>query len=147
MVWNRKGIRAAFVCGALAMPAVAGGAEISAEDALLARISSEVIPRMQREYLRTNLERLGKGETIDIAVYILSESVDRWYVEGIFDGVNALPHPPIPGEEVVVTGELIQQWQLSPFLPYYLEVNDIPDCTAMLSNSCRWQPLTLTLSP
>ncbi|ANK84253.1 hypothetical protein AMJ97_CH00611 [Rhizobium sp. N1314] len=48
---------------------------------------------------------------------------------------------------VKVTGELIERWQLSPFLPYYLEASDIPDCTGMQSASCGWLPLTLTLSP
>ncbi|MBX4960969.1 hypothetical protein [Rhizobium binae] len=144
---DRKLLQAVFLCVALAMPALAHGAEMSAEDALLARISTEVVPKMQREYLRINLGRLGKGETIDIAAYVISESRDRWYVEGIFDGVNALPHAPVPGEEVVVTGELIERWQLSPFRPYYLEASEIPDCAATLSGSCEWLSLTLTLSP
>lgn len=131
-------IQAAFLSVALAMPAFAGGAEISAEDALLTRISIEIIPKMQREYLRNNLGRLVKGETIDIAAWIVSESLDRWYVEGIFDGVNALPHAPIPGE-VVVTGELIQRWESSPFLPYYLEAPEIPVCAngSILLPVCR----------
>ncbi|OOO25098.1 hypothetical protein EFR00_19480 [Rhizobium sophoriradicis] len=129
------------------MPPLAHGAEISAEEAFLVHISIETVPRMQREYLRVNLQRLGKRETIDIASHVASESVDRWYVEGIFDWVNGLPHEPIPGEEVVVTGELVERWQLSPFRPYYLEATEIPDCTGMLSASCGWLPLTLTLSP
>ncbi|ANM02766.1 hypothetical protein AMC78_CH00621 [Rhizobium phaseoli] len=147
MDFDRKLIRAAFLCGALAMPALAHGAEISAEDALLARISAELVPKMQREYLRATLRGYVEGGVIDIASYVISESRDRWYVEGIFDGVNALPHAPVPGEEVVVTGELIERWQLSPFLPYYLEASDIPDCTDMQSASCGWLPLTLTVSP
>lgn len=98
MDFDRKLIRAAFLCGALAMPALAHGAEISAEDALLARISAELVPKIQREYLRAALRGYGEGGVIDIASYVISESRDRWYVEGIFDGVNALPHAPVRGE-------------------------------------------------
>ncbi|WP_342635261.1 hypothetical protein [Rhizobium chutanense] len=58
---ERKLIQAAVFCGALVMPVFAHGAEISAEDAFLARISIEIIPKMQWEYLRANLGRLGKG--------------------------------------------------------------------------------------
>ncbi|AGS20443.1 hypothetical protein [Rhizobium etli] len=116
---GRNLIQTAIFYGALAMPPIAH-ADISAEEAFLVHISIETVPRMQREYLRVNLQRLGKTETIDIAFYVASGSVDRWYVEGIFDGVNGLPHEPIPGEEVVVTGELIERWRLSPFRPYYL---------------------------
>ncbi|MBY3394646.1 hypothetical protein HFN88_18400 [Rhizobium laguerreae] len=46
------------------MPAVAG-AETSAEDAFLARLSIEVIPRLQREYLRATLKSQ-EGSVIDL---------------------------------------------------------------------------------
>lgn len=52
---GRNLIQAAFLCGALAMPVLARGAEVSAEDALLTRLSIEIVPRLQREYLRATL--------------------------------------------------------------------------------------------
>ncbi|MBX5151709.1 hypothetical protein CO660_20375 [Rhizobium sp. L9] len=126
-------IQAALLCGALAMPVLAYGAERAAEEAFLARLSTEVVPRMQREYMRVRLPSLG----IDIASYYARISLNRWYVEGIFE----------PDEDLVITAERMERWELSPFLPYYLEETEIPDCAAMLSSSCRWLPLTLTLSP
>nr|WP_246827210.1 hypothetical protein [Rhizobium binae] len=142
---DRKLIRTVFLCGALAMPALAGGAETSSQEAFLARISIEVIPTMQREYLRAALRRyLGAG-VIDIAAYAWPENFERWYIEGMFYGTTAWPHTPIPGEDLV-TGEMFDLWQFSPFVPYYLET-DTPDCTGMQSASCGWLPLSLTLSP
>ncbi|MBA5805168.1 hypothetical protein [Rhizobium changzhiense] len=144
---DRKLIQAAFLCGALVMPALTYGADPSAEDAFLARLSSDAIPRLQREYLQATLSRHGEGSVIDLDAYLLSENFDRWYVEGVFDGTPLGPHAPIPGEDLVVTGQMFEQWQLSPFMPYYLEGTELPDCAAWLSDSCRWLPLTLTLSP
>jgi hypothetical protein len=46
------------------MPALVASAEISAEDAFLSRLSIEVIPRLQREYLRATLIRFGEGAAI-----------------------------------------------------------------------------------
>ncbi|MBB2678775.1 UNVERIFIED_ORG: hypothetical protein M2312_002277 [Rhizobium esperanzae] len=146
MDFDRKLIQAAFLCAALPMPALAHSADTSSQEAFLTRISAEVIPRMQREYLRSTLRRYGEDGVIDIAAYAWSENFERWYIEGMFDGTTAWPHTPIPGEELV-TGEMFDLWQFSPFVPYYLEVTDIPDCTGMESSSCGWQPLTLTLSP
>ncbi|MBY5329774.1 hypothetical protein GR198_28105 [Rhizobium leguminosarum] len=137
---GRNLIQAAFLCGALAMAALARGAEISAEDAFLTRLSIGAVPRLQREYLRLALGRLG-GErtTIDLDAYVLAEVFERWYVEGVYDGIPSLPHEPIPGEDLVVTGKLIEQWQLSPFMPYYLEVTEIPSCanSSILLPNCR----------
>jgi hypothetical protein len=144
---DRKLIQAAFLCGALVMPALAAGAEISGEDAFFSRLSTEAIPRLQRQYLRETLIRFGQGVAIDLDVYLRAKDSDWWYVEGAFDGIPSRPHAPIPGEDMVITGELYELWQLSPFIPYYLEVTEIPDCTAWLSISCGWRPLTLTLSP
>jgi len=75
---GRNLIQAAFLSGALAMPALARGAEISAEDAFLARLSIDAVPRLQREYLRAALRRLG-GErtTIDLDAYRQLENFDR----------------------------------------------------------------------
>ncbi|MET3753793.1 hypothetical protein ABID08_001136 [Rhizobium binae] len=145
MGFDGKWIWAAFLCGALAMPALAGGAETSSEEAFLIRISTEVIPTMQREYLRAALRRYLEAGVIDLAAYAWSENFERWYIEGTFDGTTAWPHTPIPGEELV-TGEMFELWQFSPFVPYYLEVTDIPDCTGMQSASCGRLPLSLTLS-
>ncbi|MGO7133202.1 hypothetical protein [Rhizobium leguminosarum] len=146
MSLDRKLIQAAFLCAALAMPAFARGAEESAaEDAFLTHISVETIPEMQRKYLQATLPV--HGTVIDLGVYLSAEKFDHWYVEGVFDAVPLGPHAPIPDEEVVLTGALFELWQFSPFIPYYLEVTEIPDCTAMLPASCGWLPLTLTLSP
>ncbi|MBY5557706.1 hypothetical protein HFO41_15390 [Rhizobium leguminosarum] len=142
---DRKLIQAAFLGGVLAMPALAHSAEISAEEALLARISAEAIPKMQREYLQATLPVY--GTVIDLGAYLSAAKFDHWYVEDVFDGVPFGPHAPIPDEEVVLTGALFELWQFSPIIPYYLEVTEIPDCTAMLPASCGWLPLTLTLSP
>jgi hypothetical protein len=142
---DRQLIQAAFLYGALAMPALAGGTAPSAEDAFFARLSIEAIPRLQREYLRATLPRHGEGTAIDLTSRFMSENAPRWYIEGIDDGVSPRPHAPIPGEEMVVTGELFELWQLSPFIPYHLEVSELPDCAAWLSGSCGWLPLTLTL--
>jgi len=40
---------------------------------------------------------------------------------------------------MVVTGKLIEEWQLSPFMPYYLEATDIPSCadSSILLPICR----------
>ncbi|MBB5665103.1 hypothetical protein GGE68_003317 [Rhizobium leguminosarum] len=129
---DRKSIQAAFLCGTLVIPVFAHGAERAAEQAFLARLSTEVVPRMQREYMRATLPSFG----IDIASYFERRRFNRWYVGGTF-----------PDEDVEITAELMERWLLSPLLPYYLEVTEIPDCTAMLPASCGWQPLTLTLSP
>ncbi|MDF0695364.1 hypothetical protein PYR71_02330 [Rhizobium sp. MC63] len=144
---GRTLIQTAIFSGALAMPPLAYGAEISAEEAFLVRISTEVVPTMQRKYLRATLIRYTEGTTIDLAARFMSENAPRWYIEGISDGVSPRPHAPIPGEEMVVTGEMFELWQFSPFVPYYLEVTDIPDCIGMLSALCARLPLTLTLSP
>lgn len=125
---GRNLVQAVFLCGSLAVPTLARGADVSAEDALLTRLSIETVPRLQREYLRATLGRHGEGTTIDLARYRWLEDFDRWYVDGIYDGITSRPHLPIPGEDVVVTGKLIEQWQLSPFMPYYLEVTELPDC-------------------
>ncbi|NKL76746.1 hypothetical protein [Rhizobium leguminosarum] len=136
---GRNLIQAAFLCGALVMPVLARGAEVSAEDALLTRLSIETVPRLQREYLGATLRRQDEGTTIDLARYRWLEDFDRWYVEGIYDGITSRPHLPIPGEDVMVTRELIEQWQLSPFIPYNLEVTEIPDCadSTVLLPTCR----------
>nr|OAP95156.1 hypothetical protein A4U53_18210 [Rhizobium leguminosarum] len=52
---GRNLIQAVFLCGALAIPALARGAEVYADDALLTRFSIETVPRLQREYLRAPL--------------------------------------------------------------------------------------------
>ncbi|MGO6677235.1 hypothetical protein [Rhizobium leguminosarum] len=137
---DRQLIQAAFLYGALTMPALAGGTAPSAEDAFFARLSIEAIPRLQREYLRATLARHGEGTAIDLTDRFMSENRPRWYIEGIDDGVSPRFHAPIPGKEMVL-------WQLSPFIPYHLEVTELPDCAAWLSGSCKWLPLTLTLSP
>ncbi|MGO7638547.1 hypothetical protein AB9E19_32860 [Rhizobium leguminosarum] len=137
---DRQLIQAAFLYGALTMPALAGGTAPSAEDAFFARLSIEAIPRLQREYLRATLARHGEGTAIDLTDRFMSENRPRWYIEGIDDGVSPRSHAPIPGKEMVL-------WQLSPFIPYHLEVTELPDCAAWLSGSCKWLPLTLTLSP
>ncbi|MBB3353146.1 hypothetical protein FHT70_003089 [Rhizobium sp. BK049] len=46
----------------------------------------------------------------------------------------------------MVTGEIHELLQLSPFIPHYLEATEIPDCTIWLFSSCEWLPLTLTLT-
>lgn len=121
------------------MPALAAGAEISAEDTFFSRLSIEVIPRLQRAYLRVTLSRYGEGTAIDLAALFKAENAPRWYIEGIDDGVSRRPHAPIPGEDLMVTGQMFEQWQLSPFLPYYLEVTEIPDCAnnSVLLPICR----------
>ncbi|EJC82480.1 hypothetical protein Rleg4DRAFT_4193 [Rhizobium leguminosarum bv. trifolii WSM2297] len=126
------------------MPALAAGAEISAGDAFFSRLSIDVIPRLQRAYLRVTLSRHGEGTAIDLASLFMAENAPRWYIEGIDDGVSPRPHAPIPGEDPVITGEQYELWQLSPFLPYYLDVTEIPDCTAWQSGWCGWLRLTLT---
>ncbi|MGO7353314.1 hypothetical protein [Rhizobium ruizarguesonis] len=135
---GRNLIQAAFLCGALAMPVLARGAEVSAEDALLTRLSIEIVPRLQREYLRATLTPQDEGTAIDVAAYVLSKTFNRWYVEGIFDGTFSWLHAPIK-DEVLVTRELIELWQFSPFITYYLEVTEIPDCAnnSVLLPSCR----------
>ncbi|MGZ2450906.1 hypothetical protein ACVIRO_003660 [Rhizobium ruizarguesonis] len=47
-------------------------------------------------------------------------------------------HAPIK-DEVLVTRELIELWQFSPFITYYLEVTEIPDCAnnSVLLPSCH----------
>ncbi|WP_311044267.1 hypothetical protein [Rhizobium sp. NZLR4b] len=113
------------------------GQEVSAEDALLTRLSIETVPRLQREYLRATLTPQDEGTAIDVAAYVWSKAFDRWDVEGIFDGTFSWLHAPIK-DEVTVTRELIELWQFSPFIPYYLEVTEIPDCAnkSVLLPSC-----------
>nr|WP_210303798.1 hypothetical protein [Rhizobium esperanzae] len=120
------------------MPVFAHGAGLSTEDALM-RISIDAIPRLQREYLQATLSRYGQSSVIDLDVYILAERFDHWYVEGVFDGVHLGPHAPILDEELVLTGELFELWQFSPFISYYLEVTEIPDCANgnVLLPACR----------
>ncbi|WP_010069184.1 hypothetical protein [Rhizobium sp. CIAT894] len=135
---GRKLIQTALLCGTLAMPPLAHGAGLTAED-VLARISIDAIPRLQREYLRATLSRYGQSSVIDLGAYILAERFDHWYVEGVFDGTPLGPHAPIPDEELVLTGELFELWQFSPFISYYLEVTEIPDCAngSVLLPTCR----------
>ncbi|OWV72142.1 hypothetical protein ATY77_11475 [Rhizobium sp. R634] len=135
MGFDRIWIQAAFLCSALAMPGLGHGAEASPQEAFLTRISTEIVPRMQREYLRATLRRYGEGTVIDLAAYAWSENFERWYIEGMFDGTTAWPHTSTPGEEPV-TGEVFELWQFSPFVPYYLEVTEIPDCPVTLSDGC-----------
>ncbi|MBY5815427.1 hypothetical protein HFN60_07140 [Rhizobium leguminosarum] len=135
---GRNLIQTAFLCGALAMPVLARGAEVSAEDALLTRLSIETVPRLQREYLRATLGRHGEGTVIDLGAYLWSENFYRWYIEGIYDGTTSWPHAPIPGEDLV-TREMFDLWQFSPFIAYHLEVTEIPDCadSTVLLPTCR----------
>ena len=127
---DRRLIQAAFLCGGLAMPAFAGGAEISDEDALLGRISTEIIPRIQLEYVQAAIGQFTAA--MDIATFrarlILDEGLQQWYVEGIYDGVPTR-----------VTADLLERWALSPSMPYYLEAIDIPDCAhgSVLLPNCR----------
>nr|WP_318035464.1 hypothetical protein [Rhizobium ruizarguesonis] len=111
---------------------------MSAEDALLTRLSTEIVPRLQREYLRATLTPQDEGTAIDVAAYVLSKTFNRWYVEGIFDGTFSWLHAPIK-DEVLVTRELIELWQFSPFISYYLKVTEIPDCAnnSVLLPSCH----------
>jgi hypothetical protein len=128
MSLDRKLIQVAFLCGALTMPALARGAEVSAaENAFLTRLSIEIVPRLQREYLRATLGRHGRGTVIDLGAYLWSENFHRWYIEGIYDGTTSWPHAPVPGEDLV-PGEITDLWQFSPFISYHLEVTEIPDC-------------------
>nr|WP_246649947.1 hypothetical protein [Rhizobium laguerreae] len=75
MGFGRNLIQTAFLCGALAMPVLARGAEVSAEDALLTRLSIETVPRLQREYLRATLTPQDEGTAIDVAAYVLSKTL------------------------------------------------------------------------
>ncbi|MGO6682091.1 hypothetical protein [Rhizobium leguminosarum] len=129
---DRQLIQAAFLYGALAMPALAGGTAPSADDTFFARLSIEAIPRLQREYLRVTLKPQNESTMTDLARYRWLEDFDRWYVDGVYDGITPRPHLPIPGEGMMVTRELSEQWQLSPFIPYYLEVTEIPDCASSI---------------
>ncbi|WP_261334869.1 hypothetical protein [Rhizobium leguminosarum] len=88
-------IQAAFLYGAPAMSALAGGTAPSGEDAFFARLSIDAIPRLQREYLRATLARHGEGTTLDLTDRFMSENRPRWYIEGIDDGVSRGPHAPI----------------------------------------------------
>ncbi|MDK4733591.1 hypothetical protein [Rhizobium sp. CNPSo 3490] len=118
MGFDRNLIQAAFLSVALALPAFAGGAEMSAEEAFLARIHSDVLPRMQLEYLQTAVSQF--VHAIDIAAFrarlMREEALQQWYVEDIYDGVP-----------VRVNAELLDRWALSPSMPYRLET-DVPDC-------------------
>ncbi|WP_245372260.1 hypothetical protein [Rhizobium leguminosarum] len=101
----------------------------------MTRLSIEIVPRLQREYLRANLR--GEGTLIDLAGDFWSKNIDQWYIEGMADGTTSWPRS--RGEKAAVTRELIEQWQLSPFIPYYLEVTEIPDCadSTVLLPTCR----------
>lgn len=129
MVLDRKLIQAAFLCSALSTPALAHGAAISAEEAFLTRISTEFVPRMQRKYMDRAICRIVCA--IDIAAFraslLLAESLEQWYVEGISDGVPK------------VTVDLLERWELSLSMPYYLDVTEIPDCAhrSLLLPTCH----------
>ncbi|WP_245294337.1 hypothetical protein [Rhizobium aegyptiacum] len=112
------------------MPALAHGAEMTAEDGFLTRISSEVVLRMQREYMRTAISDF--VQAMDIGAFrarlMREEALQQWYVEDLYDG---LP--------VRVSAELLDRWALSPSMSYYLEAADIPDCAhgSLLLPNCR----------
>ncbi|MBX4973108.1 hypothetical protein HJB51_26185 [Rhizobium lentis] len=118
MGWGNKRIHAAVLGAALAMPAFTHGAETSAEEAFLTRISSEVVV-MQRDYMRTAVGQFVKAT--DIAAFrarlVREEALQQWYVEDIYDGVP-----------VRVNAALLERWAMSPSMSYHLETTDIPDC-------------------